>query len=98
MINNYYTGVHHSYAYAQIVDSLRSGGASKRVLPKYGGFAKLCLEERENVTEVHIIDTQEFEGAPVAKITLPRRVPYGFHGTFVHSNMTGHVNTGPAKT
>ncbi|KAM0864598.1 hypothetical protein ACQ4PT_043824 [Festuca glaucescens] len=150
MINSYYTGMHHSYAYAQIVDSLRSGGGSERVLPKYGGFAKLCLEERENVkkrsaedlikmeihqldedqfcsgasfvprvggpheddgwiisfvhnertntSQVNIIDTQEFEGDPVAKITLPRRVPYGFHGTFVHSNMTGHVNTGPAKT
>jgi carotenoid cleavage dioxygenase-like enzyme len=34
MINNYYTGVHHSYAYAQIVDSLRSGGASKRGMAK----------------------------------------------------------------
>jgi hypothetical protein len=22
------------------------------VLPKYGGFAKLCLEEREDVTQV----------------------------------------------
>jgi carotenoid cleavage dioxygenase-like enzyme len=30
MINNYYTGVHHSYAYAQIVDSLRSGGGTER--------------------------------------------------------------------
>ena len=31
MINNHYTGVHHSYAYAQIVDSLtRSGGTSEK--------------------------------------------------------------------
>jgi carotenoid cleavage dioxygenase-like enzyme len=31
MINNYYTGVHHNYAYAQIVDSLtRSGGTSEK--------------------------------------------------------------------
>ncbi|VAI17417.1 unnamed protein product [Triticum turgidum subsp. durum] len=91
MINNHYTGVRHSYGYAQIVDSLtRSAGSSEKVLPKYGGFAKLCLEERED-TEVHIIDTQKFEGAPVAKITLPQRVPYGFHGTFVHNNIHGHV-------
>lgn len=90
MINNHYTGVRHSYGYAQIVDSLtRSAGSSEKgiakikqhclyyehvhwvptsisaftvlcitalyltVLPKYGGFAKLCLEEREN-TEVCI--------------------------------------------
>ncbi|CAM0950970.1 unnamed protein product [Alopecurus aequalis] len=146
MINNHYTGVHHSYAYAQIVDSVtRSGSGSEKVLPKYGGFAKLCFEEREtmvkdlikmeihqldedqfcsgasfvprvgglheddgwiisfihnertNTSQVHVIDTQRFEGAPVAKITLLQRVPYGFHGSFVHSNMTGHTNTKPAK-
>ncbi|XP_048548927.1 carotenoid 9,10(9',10')-cleavage dioxygenase-like isoform X1 [Triticum urartu] len=176
MINNHYTGVRHSYGYAQIVDSLtRSAGSSEKVLPKYGGFAKLCLEERENTevcinqlrasvqllfnqdfltqiqavhqtsaedlikmeihrlsedefcsgasfvqrvggsheddgwiisfvhnertntSQVHIIDTQKFEGAPVAKITLPQRVPYGFHGTFVHNNIHGHVNTRSEK-
>ena len=149
MINNHYTGVRHSYGYAQIVDSLtRSASSSEKVLPKYGGFAKLCLEERENTetsaedlikmeihrlsedefcsgasfvprvggsheddgwiisfvhnertntSQVHIIDTQKFEGAPVAKITLPQRVPYGFHGTFVHNNIHGHVNTRSEK-
>jgi carotenoid cleavage dioxygenase-like enzyme len=34
MIHNNYTGVRHNYAYAQIVDSLRSGGASKRGMAK----------------------------------------------------------------
>ncbi|KAM0910752.1 hypothetical protein ACQ4PT_013944 [Festuca glaucescens] len=177
MIHNNYTGVRHNYAYAQIVDSLtRSEGNSEKVLPKYGSLAKLCLEERENITEVrinelcasvqllfnqdfstqahvvnqtsakdlvkmeihrlgedrfcsgasfvprvggpheddgwiisfvhdektntsqvHIVDTQRFEGAPVAKITLPQRVPYGFHGTFIHGNTNGRVNTKPAK-
>uniref|UniRef100_A0A8I6WPC1 Uncharacterized protein n=1 Tax=Hordeum vulgare subsp. vulgare TaxID=112509 RepID=A0A8I6WPC1_HORVV len=145
MINNHYTGLHHSYAYAQIVDSVtRSGEGCGKVLPKYGGFAKLCLDERgtgtetstkdlikmeihrlgedqfcsgasfvprvcgsheddgwiisfvhdevTNTSQVHIIDTQRFEGAPVAKITLPHRVPYGFHGTFVHSKITEHAN------
>lgn len=141
MINNHYTGVHHSYAYAQIVDSLtRPDGSHEKVLPKYGGFAKICLADRQNVnketseedlikmekhwlgedqfcsgasfvprvggsheddgwiisfvhnertnkSQVHIIDTRRFEGAPVAKITLPQRVPYGFHGTFVHTNL-----------
>jgi carotenoid cleavage dioxygenase-like enzyme len=52
-------------------------------------FEVLCLQ-------VHIIDTKRFEGAPVAKITLPQRVPYGFHGTFIHSNTNGHVNTKPS--
>jgi carotenoid cleavage dioxygenase len=34
--------------------------------------------------QVHIIDAQRFEDAPVAKITIPRRVPYGFHGSFIN--------------
>jgi carotenoid cleavage dioxygenase-like enzyme len=40
----------------------------------------LCLQ-------VHIVDAKRFEDAPVAKITFPRRVPYGFHGTFVSKKM-----------
>jgi carotenoid cleavage dioxygenase len=36
--------------------------------------------------QVHIVDAKRFEDAPVAKITLPRRVPYGFHGTFISKN------------
>uniref|UniRef100_A0A0E0QPN9 Uncharacterized protein n=1 Tax=Oryza rufipogon TaxID=4529 RepID=A0A0E0QPN9_ORYRU len=84
VINDHYTGLHHSYAYAQVVDSLESSyGVNEKVILKYGGLAKLCLEEADNViAEVHIIDAQTFEGAPVAKIVLPQRVPYGFHGTF----------------
>ncbi|XP_062194124.1 carotenoid 9,10(9',10')-cleavage dioxygenase-like [Phragmites australis] len=138
IINNQYTGLQHSYAYAQVVDSLTSSSANyEKVNPKYGGFAKLYLERRDNteisgsdlikmqyhwlgndqfcsgaafvprvggsheddgwivsfvhnektnISQVHIIDAQRFEDAPVAKITFPRRVPYGFHGTFIHRN------------
>jgi carotenoid cleavage dioxygenase-like enzyme len=48
MINNLYTGLRHSYAYAQVVDSLSSYGNSEKVNPKYGGFAKLILDKRKN--------------------------------------------------
>ncbi|KAI4990995.1 hypothetical protein ZWY2020_039366 [Hordeum vulgare] len=58
-----------------------------------GWIISFVHNERTNTSQVHIIDTQKFEGAPVAKITLPQRVPYGFHGTFVHDNIHGHVNT-----
>ncbi|KAG0448224.1 hypothetical protein HPP92_027919 [Vanilla planifolia] len=40
-------------------------------------------DEDTNTSQVHIIDAKNFEGDPIAKITLPRRVPYGFHGTFI---------------
>lgn len=33
--------------------------------------------------QVRITDAKKLESDPVAKITLPQRVPYGFHGPFV---------------
>ncbi|PIA42823.1 hypothetical protein AQUCO_02000340v1 [Aquilegia coerulea] len=45
----------------------------------------LCFvhNEETNVSQVHIIDTKNFEAKPVVKITLPQRVPYGFHGAYI---------------
>ncbi|KAJ4830753.1 hypothetical protein Tsubulata_020784, partial [Turnera subulata] len=34
-------------------------------------------------SKAYIIDTKNFTNEPVAKITLPHRVPYGFHGAFM---------------
>ncbi|KAJ4844955.1 hypothetical protein Tsubulata_019072, partial [Turnera subulata] len=34
-------------------------------------------------SKAYIIDTKNFTNEPVAKITLPHRVPYGFHGAFI---------------
>ncbi|XP_050366321.1 carotenoid 9,10(9',10')-cleavage dioxygenase 1-like isoform X4 [Argentina anserina] len=39
--------------------------------------------EDTNISQVYVIDTKDFCSEPVAKITLPCRVPYGFHGAFV---------------
>ncbi len=30
-----------------------------------------------------ILDTAEFTGKPVATISLPQRVPFGFHGSWI---------------
>jgi carotenoid cleavage dioxygenase-like enzyme len=36
-----------------------------------------------------IIDAQDFSGAPVATVHLPRRVPYGAHGSWVPDQVEG---------
>ncbi|KAM1022456.1 hypothetical protein ACFX2A_044467 [Malus domestica] len=39
--------------------------------------------EDTNISQAYVIDTKKFFSEPVAKITLPCRVPYGFHGAFM---------------
>ncbi|XP_027356871.1 carotenoid 9,10(9',10')-cleavage dioxygenase-like [Abrus precatorius] len=59
-------------------------------VPKDGGVEEddgwiitFVHNEDTSTSEVHIIDTKKFSDETVAKITMPRRVPYGFHGAFM---------------
>ncbi|KAG0242205.1 hypothetical protein BGW41_004637 [Actinomortierella wolfii] len=40
-------------------------------------------EETEQETQLWIFDAQKIQDGPVAKIKIPRRVPYGFHGLHI---------------
>ncbi|TVU12426.1 hypothetical protein EJB05_46070, partial [Eragrostis curvula] len=40
--------------------------------------------EETDTSQVYIIDAKRFSEEPVAKVTLPQRVPYGFHGNFFY--------------
>ncbi|CAM0954752.1 unnamed protein product [Alopecurus aequalis] len=48
-----------------------------------GWIISYVHDEGTNKSEVHIINTRRFGRGPIAKITLPQRVPYGFHGAFI---------------
>ncbi|XP_022865403.1 carotenoid 9,10(9',10')-cleavage dioxygenase 1-like [Olea europaea var. sylvestris] len=49
-----------------------------------GGWIITYVHNEEcNISQVYIVDAQKFSDKPVAKITLPSRVPYGFHGAFM---------------
>ncbi|OWM86606.1 hypothetical protein CDL15_Pgr015641 [Punica granatum] len=59
-------------------------------VPRQGGLEEddgwlitFVHNERTDISQVHIIDCKNVSGEPVAKITLPSRVPYGFHGTYI---------------
>ncbi|XP_056167092.1 carotenoid 9,10(9',10')-cleavage dioxygenase 1-like isoform X2 [Syzygium oleosum] len=59
-------------------------------VPKENGFEEddgwiitFVHNESTNTSQVNLIDCKNFSGKPVAKITLPCRVPYGFHGAFI---------------
>ncbi|PVH48362.1 hypothetical protein PAHAL_4G315800 [Panicum hallii] len=49
-----------------------------------GWIATYVHDEGTNISQVYIIDAKRFSEEPVAKITLPQRVPYGFHGNFFY--------------
>ncbi|XP_055960877.1 carotenoid 9,10(9',10')-cleavage dioxygenase 1-like [Mercurialis annua] len=48
-----------------------------------GWLITFVHNEDTNVSQAYIVDSRNFSGEAVAKITLPCRVPYGFHGVFM---------------
>lgn len=48
-----------------------------------GWLLSYVYDQNTNRSDVVILDAQDFEGAPVATIHLPVRVPFGFHGNWV---------------
>ena len=48
-----------------------------------GWVATFIHDEAENRSEMVLIDARDFTANPVARVLLPQRVPYGFHGTWL---------------
>jgi carotenoid cleavage dioxygenase len=67
------------------------GGPSEAVFaPAASGAGELSGWYLSNVydpvrdgSDLVIIDASDFQGKPVARVQLPRRVPYGFHGNWI---------------
>jgi len=48
------------------------------------GFVLSYLhDEKSGKSELVVLDASRFQSAPVAKVKLPQRVPYGFHGSWI---------------
>ncbi|MCS5637531.1 MAG: carotenoid oxygenase family protein [Myxococcota bacterium] len=48
-----------------------------------GWLMSYIYDESSGKSELQIVDATNFTGAPVARIKLPQRVPFGFHGSWV---------------
>lgn len=48
-----------------------------------GWLIGLVVNSIEQTTDLAILDAQDFEGAPVASIHIPHRIPPGFHGNWL---------------
>ncbi|KAK4388831.1 9-cis-epoxycarotenoid dioxygenase NCED4, chloroplastic [Sesamum angolense] len=53
-----------------------------------GWLITFVHNEDTNVSEVYIVDAKKISGEAVAKIRLPCRVPYGFHGAYMPASST----------
>ena len=48
-----------------------------------GWYLAYVYDPARNGSDLVIIDASDFTGPPVARISLPQRVPYGFHGNWI---------------
>ncbi|KAL0323821.1 UNVERIFIED_CONTAM: Carotenoid 9,10(9',10')-cleavage dioxygenase 1 [Sesamum calycinum] len=53
-----------------------------------GWLITFVHNEDTNVSEVYIVDAKKISSEAVAKIRLPCRVPYGFHGAYMPASST----------
>jgi carotenoid cleavage dioxygenase len=48
-----------------------------------GWYLGYVYDPERNGSDLVILDAADFSGEPVARIVLPQRVPYGFHGNWI---------------
>jgi len=48
-----------------------------------GWYLTYVYDPMADGTDLVVIDASDFEGEPVARVRLPRRVPHGFHGNWI---------------
>jgi len=50
-----------------------------------GYVMSYVYDEDSDKSELVIVDATNFAGAPVARVKIPRRIPFGFHGSFTRA-------------
>ncbi|BDI19509.1 carotenoid cleavage dioxygenase [Nostoc cf. commune SO-36] len=48
-----------------------------------GWLLTFVYDESSNTSELVVVNAQDITAEPVARVIIPQRVPYGFHGTWV---------------
>ena len=48
-----------------------------------GWLITMVYNRADDISEVVVLDAQEVSKGPIARVKLPRRVPFGFHGVWV---------------
>ena len=56
-----------------------------------GWLVTYVHDEGDGTSELIVIEAGDFDAPPVARVLIPARVPYGFHGSWVPGGMLAHV-------
>ena len=63
----------------------------KRQIPKKdakseddGFVVGFVYDKTTDLSDFVVLDAQNFSEAPLARVTLPQRVPFGFHGSWIN--------------
>ncbi len=54
-----------------------------------GWIVTYVYDQANDRSEFVVVDAAEFEALPVARVLLPARVPFGFHGTWISGDKLG---------
>ena len=57
--------------------------ADSRTAELSGWYLSYVYDPVRGGSDLVIIDASDFQGKPVARVQLPHRVPYGFHGSWI---------------
>ena len=52
-----------------------------------GWLVTYVYDAGDGTSEMVVIDAQDFRRPPVARVRIPARVPYGFHGAWISGEM-----------
>ncbi|KAL3697027.1 hypothetical protein R1sor_011103 [Riccia sorocarpa] len=96
-INENYTGKKYRYIYAGSEDIEASKAKGNFISPEHvfvarpgateeddGWIVTYVYNESTSMSDMIIIDAQNFDKEPVARLRLPQIVPYGFHGAYIY--------------
>ena len=54
-----------------------------------GWLITYVFDQTSDTSEMVVIDTLAFDDEPVARVLIPKRIPYGFHGTWLPGSLLG---------
>jgi carotenoid cleavage dioxygenase len=54
-----------------------------------GYLLSYVYDEGRDASELMVLDANDLSAAPLARVMLPARVPYGFHGSWVPDGWDG---------